>query len=87
MGEAVLGHDLVALGALATKKEYTNYKRQLTNIDKQTTNNRGYLATTRSSENPDDGQARGSQGGAIHRLELFLLLAPSGALIAIPTYY
>jgi len=40
VGEAVLGHDLVALGA---------------------------LATTRSSENPDDGQARGSQGGAIHR--------------------
>ena len=55
MGEAVLGHNLVALGALATKKEYTNYKRQLTNIDKQTTNNMGYLAATRSSENPDDG--------------------------------
>ena len=28
----------------------------------------GYLATAGSSENPDNGQARGSQGGAIHRL-------------------
>ena len=34
----------------------------------------GYLATAGSSENPDDGQARGSQGGAIHRLALSLLL-------------
>ena len=34
----------------------------------------GYLATAGSSENPDDGQARGSQGGAIHRLALFLSL-------------
>jgi len=34
----------------------------------------GYLATARSSENPDNRQARGSQGGTIHRLALFLLL-------------
>ena len=42
MGEPVLGHDLVALGA---------------------------LAAAGAAQHPDDGQAGGGEGGAVHRLQ------------------